>query len=74
MKSFARRSLVLFASYAAVVAVAQAHPGHPGHEGGELTWDFRHLAAHPLVTLGFLALLTGAVWAGWSHLRSRRSL
>ncbi len=73
MKSIARRSLVLFASYVAVAAVAQAHPGHPGHEGGDFTWDFSHLAAHPLVTLGFLTLLTVAVWAGWSHFRSRRS-
>jgi lysylphosphatidylglycerol synthetase-like protein (DUF2156 family) len=30
---------------------------HPGHEGHELTWDMRHLAQHPLATIGCAALV-----------------
>ena len=40
-------------------SIAQAHPGHDEHE---LTWDFGHLAAHPLATLGCVAVLAGSVW------------
>ncbi len=40
-------------------ALVQAHPGHDGHE---LTWDFHHLAVHPLATLGCLAVLGAGAW------------
>ncbi len=74
MKQPARRSLLVFAVYSAAAALAQAHPGHPGHEGGDFTWDFNHLASHPLATVGFAALAAVTVWVAWSQLRNRRSL
>jgi hypothetical protein len=39
--------------------IAEAHPGHEGHE---LTWDMRHLAAHPWATLGCFAVIGGVAW------------
>jgi hypothetical protein len=48
-------------------AVAQAHPGHEGHE---LTWDYQHLAAHPLATLECFAVL--ALGAGVACLIARQ--
>ena len=41
-------------------ALAQAHPGHDGHE---LTWDFGHLAAHPLATIACIVVLGAGFWA-----------
>lgn len=43
---------------------------HPGHEGDELTWDYQHLVAHPLATLGCFAVL--AVGAGVAYLLARQ--
>ena len=43
---------------------------HPGHEGNELTWDYQHLMAHPLATLGCLAVL--AVGAGVAYLAAHQ--
>lgn len=61
MSSPFRHVLTLSAVFLAA-SVAHAHPGHDGHE---LTWDFRHLAAHPLATLGCIAILAAAAWGGW---------
>jgi hypothetical protein len=47
--------------------VARAHPGHDGHE---LTWDFGHLAAHPLATLAWLTLFSAAIWGAVKLVRS----
>lgn len=74
MNSLARRALSSSAVFAAVATVAQAHPGHAGHDDGGFTWDFSHLTAYPVATLAFVALAGVVVWAGWNHLRSRRSL
>lgn len=59
MKPSLRRPLAVSLAFAAFASLAQAHPGHDGHE---LTWDFQHLAAHPLATLGCLAVLGAAAW------------
>jgi hydrogenase/urease accessory protein HupE len=68
MKTSRRIALVL-----GLVAplVAFAHPGHDGDHG--LTWDFGHLAGHPLATLACLTVLGAAGWLGWRLIRSIRS-
>ena len=60
-------------AFAFSAAVARAHPGHDGHEGGDFTWDFSHLASHPLATAACALIVVAALWAGVSHLRSRRA-
>ena len=55
-----------FAFATAFPAIAHAHPGHDGHE---LTWDFGHLAAHPLATLGCFLAIAGIAWAAARVLR-----
>ena len=72
MNSIFRRTIGLLSAFSATAAWVQAHPGHDGHENGGFTWDFSHLATHPLATLGCVALLAALVWAGWSHLRAHR--
>ena len=47
-------------------SLLQAHPGHDGHE---FTWDFSHLAAYPLATIGCFASVAAIVWLGWVMLR-----
>jgi hydrogenase/urease accessory protein HupE len=42
------------------LAAASVSHAHPGHEGHELTWDMGHLVAHPLATLGCLAVIVAA--------------
>jgi hydrogenase/urease accessory protein HupE len=57
------RRLVQIASLALLFPVlAQAHPGHEGHE---LTWDFNHLAAHPLATIMCFSVLAAGAWCAW---------
>ena len=53
----------------ALPVLARAHPGHDGHE---LTWDYSHLAAHPLATLGCFGVFALAGWSLWKLVRSRR--
>ncbi len=60
-------------AFAFSAAVARAHPGHDGHEGGDFTWDFSHLASHPLATAACALIVGAALWAGLNHLRSRRA-
>jgi len=60
-------------AFAFSAAVARAHPGHDGHEGGDFTWDFSHLASHPLATAASALIVGAALWAGLNHLRSRRA-
>lgn len=57
--SLLRRVLPLSAAFFTTAALLRAHPGHDGHE---FTWDFGHLANHPLATLGSVLVLTGAAW------------
>jgi hydrogenase/urease accessory protein HupE len=66
MKTSARR-LVL--AVLASVAPLRAHPGHDGDHG--LTWELRHLAEHPLATLGWCAIAAAAVGAGAWLVRRR---
>lgn len=49
-----RRSLPYVSLLTLFPALASAHPGH---EGDALTWDYQHLVAHPLATLGCFAVL-----------------
>ena len=58
--------LVLTALSLAAAPVAFAHPGHEGHE---LTWDYGHLAAHPLATLGCFLAICVLAEIGWRCLR-----
>ena len=71
MKLFSARSAVLAFAFSA--AVARAHPGHDGHEGGDFTWDFSHLASHPLATAACVLMVGAALWAAVGFLRSRRA-
>lgn len=71
MKLFSARSAAL--AFALSAAIARAHPGHDGHEGGDFTWDFSHLASHPLATAACFLIVGAALWAGVSLLRSRRA-
>ncbi|HEX2852515.1 MAG TPA: hypothetical protein VHO24_04695 [Opitutaceae bacterium] len=60
MKIAALRFAPRFLTALAILpAIAHAHPGHDGHE---LTWDFGHLAAHPVATLGWLVFFGASVW------------
>lgn len=51
--------------------LAYAHPGHDGHE---LTWEMRHLAQHPLATIGCAAVFGMMVALAVQLLRSRSAL
>ena len=70
MKTSLRRGLPLLFVYFTSSALALAHPGHDDHE---LTWDFSHLVAHPLVTLGWFALLIGLAGVAWYLFRHASS-
>ena len=50
--------------------LAQAHPGH---DGQELTWDFNHLASHPVATFLCFGVLTLGGWASWRLMRPARA-
>lgn len=49
-----------FQSGLVFLTVASAAHAHPGHEGHELAWDFGHLVANPLATLGCAAVISAA--------------
>lgn len=73
MKITLCRSLPLAAVFFASAVLAHAHPGH---DGDELTWDFGHLAAHPLATAGCALVLVAGAWgaaklvsASWVYLQ-----
>jgi hypothetical protein len=71
MKSSGFRFLLVAAGWFLSGALALAHPGHD--DGHELTWDFDHLAAHPVATLLCFAVLVLAAGAFWQA-RRRRSV
>jgi hydrogenase/urease accessory protein HupE len=52
-----------------VLATSQLVRAHPGHDDHELTWDFSHLAAHPVATLSCGVVLLSIGLAGWWLLR-----
>lgn len=64
------RSLLLAALFALPV-LAHAHPGHDGDH--DLVWDFGHLAAHPLATIGYVALVVAAGFGIRAFVASLRS-
>lgn len=75
MKSSGFRFLLVAAGWFVSGALALAHPGHD--DGHELTWDFDHLAAHPVATLlcfAVLALAAGAFWQAMRRRSASRSL
>jgi hypothetical protein len=60
-----KNSFRVFALIPAVIASSALVHAHPGHDGHELTWDFGHLAAHPLATSACVALLLAVGGGGW---------
>jgi hypothetical protein len=69
MKPSLRPLFLLSIGWMVSTAPLWAHPGHD--DGHELVWDFGHLAAHPLATLGCVAVLTGAAWLVWLAFQRR---
>jgi hypothetical protein len=61
------RTGVLGSCLLTLTSLAQAHPGHD--DGHELTWDFRHLAAHPGATTICLTLLGLGAWSLFRAMR-----
>jgi hydrogenase/urease accessory protein HupE len=57
-----RRPAFVAAAFAAPLS-AFAHPGHDGDH--DFTWTFSHLVAHPLATLGCLALIAIGACVAW---------
>jgi len=66
MKTSFLRGFALAISFLASRSLVQAHPGHDDHE---LTWDFGHLAAHPVATIGCFAVAVGIALGGWLLMR-----
>ena len=56
------RSTLIATALVALPSFAHAHPGHDDHD---ITWDFSHLVAHPLATLGCLGVLAASAWMVW---------
>jgi hypothetical protein len=70
MKSAPRASWITASTaFLALTSLAQAHPGHDG--GHDLTWDFGHLAQHPVATLVWTTLIGAAVWSSWQLVANR---
>jgi hypothetical protein len=69
MKTSLWRAAAVLAPFILMVTVANAHPGHDGHE---LTWDFSHLAQHPLATMGCAAVIGASIGLVLFALRQRR--
>jgi hypothetical protein len=68
MKTSLARLLILATAFLSATGVASAHPGHDGHE---LTWDLRHLAQHPIATIGCAAVIGAAITIIIQALRRR---
>ncbi|HYD85230.1 MAG TPA: hypothetical protein VEA63_14290 [Opitutus sp.] len=62
------RIAVLAATFTPVVALA-----HPGHDDHDFTWEFSHLAAHPVATLLCVTVLAAIAWTIWRFLRHPKS-
>ena len=69
MKSSFARRLLLSTLLLGSIDLLQAHPGHD--DGHELTWDFSHLAAHPVATTLCFTVAATAVWVGLRLIRRR---
>jgi len=69
MKSSFARRLLLSTLLLGSIDLLQAHPGHD--DGHELTWDFSHLAAHPVATTLCFTVAAAAVWVGLRLIRRR---
>lgn len=69
MNTSVRRFVYSAVTLSVLSNAAQAHPGHD--DGHEVTWEFRHLLAHPGATLSWLVLLGSALALGvWFARRS----
>jgi hydrogenase/urease accessory protein HupE len=66
MKTSFVRGLALAISFLTSRSLVQAHPGHDDHE---ITWDFSHLAAHPIATIACCAVVIGVGLGGWLLVR-----
>ena len=64
-----KRHPALFVLTVLSLAAAPAALAHPGHDGHELTWDYDHLAAHPLATLGCFMVIVVLAEIVWRFLR-----
>lgn len=62
------RTAALAAAFSPVAAFA-----HPGHDDHDFTWEFSHLAAHPVATLLCFIVLAALTWTVWRLLRSPKS-
>ncbi len=71
MKTSRARLVLVSAAPLIATSLAFAHPGHDGDHG--LTWEFSHLAAHPVATALCGAVLVTAV-AGVAWLVRAQSL
>lgn len=71
MKTSCVRPIFAATALLATASAAFAHPGHEGDHG--LTWEFSHLAAHPVATVLCGAVLLTAV-AGVAWLARSQSL
>jgi hypothetical protein len=70
MKSPLRSRFV--AAFLALVSPLAAL-AHPGHGDPDFTWEFRHLAAHPLATAGCIVVLAAGFWGlAWIFHRLRQ--
>ena len=72
MKPLLRPVFLFSIGWLSSTAPLWAHPGHDDDHG--LVWDLRHLAAHPLATLGCVAILAGTVWLGWRIFQRRTKI
>ena len=71
MKTTPRRLFITVIGFLGSAGLANAHPGHDGHE---LTWDFGHLAQHPIATMACAAVAGGAIAVLTQTLRRRSDL
>lgn len=69
MKSLGRSAAWLFSA----LLLSPALSAHPGHDGHDFTWEMRHLAEHPVATLGCFGFLAAAMWIVWKLAQRTRA-
>ncbi len=69
MKTSIVHRLLLSTLFLGSLDLLQAHPGHD--DGHELTWDFSHLASHPVATILCVTVAAASVWVGVRLIRVR---
>jgi hypothetical protein len=58
-------SLRTFVSISLLAVVPTLVHAHPGHDDPDFTWEYSHLAAHPIATLFCFGTLAGVAWLLW---------